>query len=224
MLREQGHTRPGVERPGHRTPTHHACANTTGRPRSMPGTEVRSPLDAVRKLVPQIRSCADEIEATRELPRPLFEALADAGLFHLALPRALGCPELDLPTYIQVIEEIGKADASTAWAVNQGAIFATYAARMPHEVARAIWIDTPRRQYWRRLCRSPRSPEYRWAGRVQDSPGRVAARDGTGWRLPAPRRAAAGAPALPRSHRRRSGSGALTSVRHRAAIGPRFRA
>src|SRR4029450_1088196 len=90
------------------------------------------------------RSCAEEIEPTRELPRPLFEALADAGMFHLALPRTLGCPELDLPTYIQVIEELGKADASTAWAINQGAVFATYAARMPSEVARAIWIDTPR--------------------------------------------------------------------------------
>src|SRR5438105_5770607 len=110
----------------------------------MPGTEVRSPLDVARKFAPQIRSCADEIEAARELPRPLFEALADAGLFHLALPRALGCPELDLPTYFQVIEELGKADASAAWTVNQGAIFATYAARMPREVARAIWIDTPR--------------------------------------------------------------------------------
>ena len=110
----------------------------------MPETEVQSPLDAARKLAPLIRSYADEIEATRELPRPLFEALADAGMFHLALPRTLGCPELDLPTYIQVIEELGKADASTAWAINQGAIFATYAARMPHEVARAIWIDTPR--------------------------------------------------------------------------------
>jgi alkylation response protein AidB-like acyl-CoA dehydrogenase len=65
-------------------------------------------------------------------------------MFHLALPRTLGCPELDLPTYIQVIEELGKADASTAWAVNQGSIFATYASRMPHDVARSIWIDTPR--------------------------------------------------------------------------------
>ena len=110
----------------------------------MPGTEGQSLLDMVRKLAPQIRSCADEIEATRELPRPLFEALADAGLFHLALPRSLGCPELDLPTYIQVIEELAKADASTAWAINQGTVFATYAARMPHAVARAIWIDTPR--------------------------------------------------------------------------------
>ena len=106
--------------------------------------EARSPLDAARKLAPLIRSCADEIEAERELPRPLFEALADAGLFRLALPRALGGSELDLPTYVQVIEEIGKADASTGWIVNQCAIFATYAARMPRDLARSIWIDTPR--------------------------------------------------------------------------------
>ena len=105
---------------------------------------MRSPLDAARELAPRIRSAADEIEAKRELPRELFEALADAGLFHLALPRSLGGPEIDPPSYIQVIETLGQADASTAWAVNQGAIFATYAARMPRELARAIWIETPR--------------------------------------------------------------------------------
>ena len=111
----------------------------------MTATEARSPLEAARKLVPMIRSCAEEIEAQRELPRPLFEALADAGLFHLAVPRALGGAELDVPTYVEVIEEIGKADASTGWCVNQGAVFATYAARMPRDVARSIWIDnTPR--------------------------------------------------------------------------------
>jgi len=65
-------------------------------------------------------------------------------LFLLALPCALGGAEIDLPTYVQVLEEIGKADASTGWIVNQCAIFATYAARMPREVARSIWIDTPR--------------------------------------------------------------------------------
>jgi len=105
---------------------------------------VRSPLDAARELAPRIRSAADEIEAKRELPRELFEALADAGLFHLALPRSLGGPEIDPPSYIQVIETLGQADASTAWAVNQGAIFATYAARMPRDLARVIWIETPR--------------------------------------------------------------------------------
>src|SRR5439155_26680945 len=92
----------------------------------------------------QIRSTADEIGARRELPRALFEAMADAGLFHMAVPRVIGGGELDLPTYVQVIEEIGKADASTGWCLNQGAIFGTYAARMPRPVARTIWTDVPR--------------------------------------------------------------------------------
>src|SRR5499433_4454932 len=103
-----------------------------------------SPLEAARKLAPQIRASADETDRQRELPKALFEAIADAGLFHLAVPRAIGGVEVDLPTYVQVIEELGKADASTGWVVNQGAIYATYSARMPPAHARAIWIDPPR--------------------------------------------------------------------------------
>src|SRR5215468_11517430 len=110
-----------------------------GRIEPMTLTETKSPLDAARKLAPMIRSSADQSEADRELPQPLFEALADAGLFHVALPRGLGGAEIDLPTYVQVLEEIGKADASAGWIVNQCAIFATYAARMPRDVAHLIW-------------------------------------------------------------------------------------
>jgi alkylation response protein AidB-like acyl-CoA dehydrogenase len=103
-----------------------------------------SPLDAARKLAPLVRTSADETDAARELPKPVFHALADAGMYLMAVPRAVGGLEIDFPTYVQVIEEIGKADASTAWTVSQGANFATYSARMPRDVARAIWIDTPR--------------------------------------------------------------------------------
>jgi len=103
-----------------------------------------SPLEAARGLAPMIRASADAIDAARELPRELFERLADAGLFHMAVPRAIGGGEADFPTYVQAIEELGKADASTGWAVNQGATFATMSARMAPEVARAIWVDTPR--------------------------------------------------------------------------------
>ncbi|HXF74619.1 MAG TPA: acyl-CoA dehydrogenase family protein, partial [Methylomirabilota bacterium] len=105
---------------------------------------IPSPLDAAHELAPKIRSCADRIEAERELPPSLFDALADAGLFKLALPSSIGGAEIDLPGYVEVLEEIGKADASTAWVVNQCAIFATYAARMPRDIARLIWIETPR--------------------------------------------------------------------------------
>ncbi len=110
----------------------------------MTASATPSALDAARKLAPMIRSCAAQIETERELPRALFEALADAALFKLLIPHNVGGAEIDLPSYIQVLEEIGKADASTGWVVNQCAVFATYAARMPPEIARAIWIDTPR--------------------------------------------------------------------------------
>ena len=45
---------------------------------------------------------------------------------------------------LMTIVSFFKADASTGWIVNQCAIFATYAARMPRDVAHLIWIDTPR--------------------------------------------------------------------------------
>src|SRR5438552_16606474 len=95
----------------------------------------QAPLEAARKLAPQIRASADETDRLRELPRALFEAIADAGLFHLAVPRAIVGGEIDLPTHAQVIEELGKADATTVWTLNQGAIYGTYAAPMTPEAA-----------------------------------------------------------------------------------------
>lgn len=103
-----------------------------------------SPVEAARALAPLIRANADEIEARRELTRPVFEAIADAGLFQMAVPKVIGGSEVDYPTFVSVMEELGKADASTAWAVNQGSNFGNFAARMAPDVARTIWIDTPR--------------------------------------------------------------------------------
>jgi alkylation response protein AidB-like acyl-CoA dehydrogenase len=105
--------------------------------------ETRSPFESAQKIAPAIRSGADQIEKDRELPQPLFETLAAAGFFQLLVPRTIGGAEVDLPIYVQVLEELGKADASTGWVVNQCAVFATYAAHMPRDIARLIWIDTP---------------------------------------------------------------------------------
>lgn len=101
-------------------------------------------VQTARDLGPLIQSYADQIDETRELPRPLFEAVADAGFFHMVVPRALGGPEVDLPTYLDVLEEIGKFDASTAWCINQASSFVTYAPCFPVNVARLIFVDTPR--------------------------------------------------------------------------------
>lgn len=103
-----------------------------------------NPVEAARQLAPLIRAAADEIEATRQLPQPVFEAIADARLFLMGVPRVLGGLELELPLYVQVIEALAKADASTAWAVNQGSTFAMFSAFMDPKAARDIWTDRPR--------------------------------------------------------------------------------
>ena len=109
-----------------------------------PQPSTSCPLEAARKLAPLIRESANDIETSRELPRKVFEGIADAGLFLTCVPKALGGLEVDFPLQVQIAEELGKADASTAWAVNQGATFATFSTYMQPEVARAIWTDTPR--------------------------------------------------------------------------------
>jgi alkylation response protein AidB-like acyl-CoA dehydrogenase len=101
-------------------------------------------LEAARRLAPLVRENADKTDADRELPKPVFHALADAGFYLMCVPRAVGGLEIDFPTYVQVLEELGKADASTAWTISQGANWATYSARLSRKVAREIWADTPR--------------------------------------------------------------------------------
>ncbi len=84
----------------------------------------RSDIDYVaraRELAPEIAAAADEIERRRELPEPVVAALVERGFFRLLLPRSLGGAELPPADFVPVIEEIAKADASTAWCLNQAA-------------------------------------------------------------------------------------------------------
>jgi indole-3-acetate monooxygenase len=94
---------------------------------------------AARAMAPMIAAHGAEIERRRELPDRLREALIDGGFFRLLLPRSLGGAEL-LPTgYVPIIEEIAKADASTAWCLNQTAGCSMVAAHLDPEPARAIF-------------------------------------------------------------------------------------
>ena len=71
-------------------------------------------LERAREFAPELAAAAPEIERRRELPESVVEALIERGFFRLLLPRSLGGAELLPAPYVQVIEEIAKADASTA--------------------------------------------------------------------------------------------------------------
>jgi len=74
-----------------------------------------SVLDAVRSLAPKITARAAEIETARRLPRDLIRDLTAAGCFRMLVPRSHRGEGFDLPSAMHVIEELSRADASTAW-------------------------------------------------------------------------------------------------------------
>jgi indole-3-acetate monooxygenase len=101
-----------------------------------PGIEY---IERARELGPELDAAAEEIEQRRELPEPIVEALVERDLFRLLLPRSLGGAELPPAAYVQVIEEVAKHDASTAWCLGQANGCTMTAALLDPEVARAIF-------------------------------------------------------------------------------------
>jgi len=92
-----------------------------------------------RALAPTVAQFADQAEAERRLPRALLDALHEAGLFRMLLPRSLGGAELDPSTFAQVMEAIAKVDASTAWVLGQTAGCSMIAAYLSHNAAARIF-------------------------------------------------------------------------------------
>ena len=92
-------------------------------------------LAQAKALAPAIAAAVPRIEESRELPPDIVDALHTSGLYRMLFPRSLGGHELPLPVYIQVIEEIAKADASTAWCLGQSSVCSTITASLDHAVA-----------------------------------------------------------------------------------------
>ena len=63
-------------------------------------------VERVRALAPIVEKWRDAGEQERHMPRPLFEALRDAGVFRMSVPKAVGGTEVDEATVLQAIEEL----------------------------------------------------------------------------------------------------------------------
>ena len=98
----------------------------------------------VERIAPAIRAAADEAERARRLPPTLLDALHEAGLFRMLLPRRFGGAEMPLPRYMPVIEAVAKIDGSAAWCLGQGNGCAMTAAFLDPAISREIWGDDPR--------------------------------------------------------------------------------
>src|ERR1700722_9550966 len=96
-------------------------------------------LARARALIPLLQSAALRIDAKYELPPDVLNAMHDAGMFRLLIPRAYGGFELKPSDYVRCVEAIAIGDASVAWCMNQGSGCSMTAAYMAPEISREIW-------------------------------------------------------------------------------------
>src|SRR5579871_377488 len=100
-------------------------------------------VDRARALQPLITREADEIERTRRLTPAVISAMIDNGLYRALLPQSFGGHEVPLEVFMQMQEEIAKADASTAWCLGQNSVCAMIAAYLEPDVANEIFNTAP---------------------------------------------------------------------------------
>jgi indole-3-acetate monooxygenase len=83
------------------------------------GSEHRAAVERVRPLIEET-----ELQAERDriIPRELFEALADEGLFRVALPVEVGGWGVDPVTEVEVYEAISRISTATCWNVTAGCV------------------------------------------------------------------------------------------------------
>ena len=96
-------------------------------------------LERARTLAPLLAAATQQIEAERELPAHVLEAMHESGLFRSTLPSFLGGAQLPLIVLAQVAEIIAMADASAAWCLGQAFGCAISAAFLDEEPARRVF-------------------------------------------------------------------------------------
>src|SRR5438105_3524794 len=96
-------------------------------------------IERTRAIAPLIAGQADEVERTRRLTPAVVDALIENGFYRALLPQSLGGAEAAPEIFMQMLEEIAKADASTAWCLGQCGVCAMIAASLDPEAAREIF-------------------------------------------------------------------------------------
>jgi indole-3-acetate monooxygenase len=98
-------------------------------------------LEAISRLAPLIADHRRSFDHERRLPDVVFRHLADAGLFRLWLPEALGGPELSPFEFMTVVEAASALDGSVGWLVGNGGGMSRIGGYLPERVARECFAD-----------------------------------------------------------------------------------
>ena len=116
-------------------------------------------VERARAIAPLIAGEADQIERSRRLTPAVVNALIESGLYRALLPQSLGGAEAAPEAFMQMLEEIAKADASTAWCLGQCSVCAMIAAALDHDTAHEIFNTAPGILSWGAVAHEARAVE-----------------------------------------------------------------
>jgi alkylation response protein AidB-like acyl-CoA dehydrogenase len=124
-------------------------------------------VERARAIAPLVAREADAIERSRRLTPAVVNALIENGLYRALLPHSLGGAEAPIEAFMQMLEEIAKADASTAWCLGQCGVCAMIAAWLDHDTAQEIFNTPPGILAWGAIAHEARIVEggYRVSAR-----------------------------------------------------------
>src|SRR5690349_20703009 len=100
-------------------------------------------LSAPEGLAPTIANNLEEMERERRLPAALARAMAETGMFRLAVPRRYGGDEADAASVVRIIEELSAIDASVGWCAMISILYGVFAGCLAPEAAREIYGSDP---------------------------------------------------------------------------------
>jgi alkylation response protein AidB-like acyl-CoA dehydrogenase len=92
-------------------------------------------------LSPIIAEAAGRTEAGRRLDETVLAALHRHGMFRMLAPRWLGGGEAAPSEFVEAVEVLGRADASTAWCLGQMGVCAIAAVYLTPDAAREIFAE-----------------------------------------------------------------------------------
>src|SRR5258707_10775826 len=100
-------------------------------------------LRGVRALRPQIEEKAAAIEADRQIPKDLVQALRHCGVFRMYVPKSHGGLELDFLDSLEVISELAAADGSVGWTAMIGSATPWMLVGLERKTFDSIYASTP---------------------------------------------------------------------------------
>ncbi len=95
--------------------------------------------ETARRLAPELRERAAELEDLRRLPEDLSQRFAKSGFYRMCVPERHGGLEQSPAITMETVELLARGDAAPAWVVFIGATSGTTLALLPESTAREVF-------------------------------------------------------------------------------------